>query len=193
MNARKERANLTRQKIVDAAFSLMSGKPLAEIKVEDITERAGVAKGTFYVHFKSKEDVLHDVEINAMDELLKYSVEHNESTEARILFFMRLYTKLMVDLSLELYKNVVKLELDQPKDTLIRKNWEAIKQILLNDGYADDEKTDMVVSNMTAFLHGAVLEWAVMEGKTIPDNVLTSHGEAIIGALISTLSKNNKQ
>lgn len=189
MNTRKERANQTRQKIMDAAFSLMSNRPLAEIKVEDITEQAGVAKGTFYVHFKSKEDVLHDVEINAMDELLKFSVEHNESTETRILFYMRLYTKLMVDLSLELYKNVVKLELDQPKDTLIRKNWEAIKQILLNDGYSDDAKTDMVVSNMTAFLHGTVLEWAVMEGKTIPDNVLTSHGEAIIRALISTLSK----
>lgn len=189
MNTRKERANQTRQKIMDAAFSLMSNRPLAEIKVEDITEQAGVAKGTFYVHFKSKEDVLHDVEINAMDELLKFSVEHNESTETRILFYMRLYTKLMVDLSLELYKNVVKLELDQPKDTLIRKNWEAIKQILLNDGYSDDAKTDMVVSNMTAFLHGTVLEWAVMEGKTIPDNVLTSHGEAIIRTLISTLSK----
>lgn len=189
MSTRKERANQTRQKIVDAAFSLMSSKPLAEIKVEDITERAGVAKGTFYVHFKSKEDVLHDVEINAMDELLKYSVEHNESTEARILFYMRLYTKLMVDLSLELYKNMVKLEMDQPKDTLIRKNWEAIKQILLSDGYSDDAKTDMAVSNMTAFLHGTVLEWAVMEGKTIPDNVLTSHGEVIIGTLISTLNK----
>lgn len=190
MSTRKERANQTRQKIVDAAFSLMSSKPLAEIKVEDITERAGVAKGTFYVHFKSKEDVLHDVEINAMDELLKYSVEHNESTEARILFYMRLYAKLMVDLSLELYKNMVKLEMDQPKDTLIRKNWEAIKQILLSDGYSDDAKTDMAVSNMTAFLHGTVLEWAVMEGKTIPDNVLTSHGEVIIGTLISTLNKN---
>lgn len=189
MSTRKERANQTRQKIVDAAFSLMSSKPLAEIKVEDITERAGVAKGTFYVHFKSKEDVLHDVEINAMDELLKYSVEHNESTEARILFYMRLYAKLMVDLSLELYKNMVKLEMDQPKDTLIRKNWEAIKQILLSDGYSDDAKTDMAVSNMTAFLHGTVLEWAVMEGKTIPDNVLTSHGEVIIGTLISTLNK----
>lgn len=189
MSTRKERANQTRQKIVDAALSLMHSRPIAEVKVEDITELAGVAKGTFYVHFKSKEDVLHDIELNSMDMLMQYSVEHNESTEARILFYMFLYVKLMVDLSLELYKNVVKLELDHPKDTLIRKNWEVIKQMLLNDGYADDAKTDMVVSNITSFLHGAVLEWAVMEGKTIPYNVLNSHGEVIIGTLISTLNK----
>lgn len=189
MNTRKERANQTRQKILDAAFSLLSSKPIADVKVEDITEKAGVAKGTFYVHFKSKEDVLHDVEMDAMEELLQYSVAHKESTEARILFYMRLYVKLMVDFSLELYKNVVKLELDEPKDTLFRKNWEAMKQILLNDGYADDAKTDMVVSNMTSFLHGVVLEWAIMEGKNIPDTVLISHGELLIRTLISTLSK----
>lgn len=192
MPTRKEKANQTRQKILDVALELMSSRPIEEVKVEDITEAAGVAKGTFYVYFKSKEDVLHDVEINAMDMLLHYSVEHNDSTEARILFYMRLYVKLMVDLSLELYKNIVKLELDQPKDTLIRKNWAAIKQILLDDGYADDEKTDMAVRIMTSFLHGATLEWAVMEGKTIPDKTLTSFGEDMIRNLISTLSKNNK-
>lgn len=189
MNTRKERANQTRQKIVDAAFSLLSVKPIAEVKVEDITELAGIAKGTFYVHFKSKEDVLHDVELNAMEQLMEYSVAHNDSTETRILFYMRLYVKLMVDLTLGLYKNVIKLELDQPKDTLIRKNWEAIKQILLNDGYADDEDTNMAVRNMTSFLHGVTLEWAVMEGKTNPDAVLTSHGETLIRTLISNLSK----
>lgn len=189
MYTRKERANQTRQKIVDAATALMSSRPIAEVKVEDITELAGVAKGTFYVHFKSKEDVLHDIEVNSMDLLMKYSVEHNESTETRILFYMRLYAKLMVDLSLELYKSVIKLELDEPRETLIRKNWEVIKRILLNDGYADDAKTDMAVSNMTSFLHGVVLEWAVMEGKTVPDNMLTGNGEAIIHTLISNLNK----
>lgn len=190
MATRKEKASQTRKKIIDAAFSLMSTKSIDDVKVEDITEMAGVAKGTFYVYFKSKADVLHEIELDAVDQLLRYSVEHNESTETRVLFYMRLYVKLMMDLTLELYKNVVKLELDEPQDTLIRKNWEAIKQILLNDGCADDEKTDMVVRNITSFLHGVTLEWAVMEAKTNPDQVLTSFGEDMIRNLISTLNKN---
>ena len=48
----------------------------------------------------------------------------------------------------------------------------------------------MVVSNITAFLHGVILEWAIMEGKNVPDNVLTSHGEEMIRTLLSTLRKN---
>lgn len=187
MLSRKEKATQTRQNILDAALSLMSTRPIADVKVEDITEKAGVAKGTFYVHFKSKEAVLHEIELNSMEQLLQYSMQHNDTTEARILFYMRLYIKLMVDLSLELYKNVIKLELDDPKDTLVRKNWEAIKQILLQDGYQDDEATDLVVGNLTSFLHGAALEWAIMEGKKEPDRVLTSHGELIIRTLLSTL------
>lgn len=189
MLTRKEKASQTRQIILDAALSLMSSRPIAEVKVEDITEKAGVAKGTFYVHFKSKEAVLHEIELNSMEQLLQYSVQHNETTESRILFYMRLYIKLMSDLSLELYKNVVKMELDEPKDTLVRKNWEAIKQILLQDGYADDPDTDLVVSNLTAFLHGVTLEWAITEGKKEPDQVLTSHGELLIRTLLGTLER----
>ena len=190
MATRKEKAAQTRQQIIDAALKMMRTKPIADVKVEDITEKAGVAKGTFYVHFKSKDDLLRQFEMDSMQYLLRYSVEHNESTETRILFYMRLYQKLMVDLSLELYKNVLKIELDAPQETLFRKNWETIKQIITNDGYADDEKTDMVVSNITAFLHGVILEWAIMEGKNVPDNVLTSHGEEMIRTLLSTLRKN---
>lgn len=189
MLTRKEKASQTRQIILDAALSLMSSRPIAEVKVEDITEKAGVAKGTFYVHFKSKEAVLHEIELNSMEQLLQYSVQHNETTESRILFYMRLYIKLMSDLSLELYKNVVKMELDEPKDTLVRKNWEAIKQILLQDGYADAPDTDLVVSNLTAFLHGVTLEWAITEGKKEPDQVLTSHGELLIRTLLGTLER----
>lgn len=189
MLSRKEKASQTRQIILDAALSLMSSRPIAEVKVEDITEKAGVAKGTFYVHFKSKEAVLHEIELNSMEQLLQYSVQHNETTEGRILFYMRLYIKLMSDLSLELYKNVVKMELDEPKNTLVRKNWEAINQILLQDGYADDPSTDLVVSNLTAFLHGVTLEWAITEGKKEPDQVLTSHGELLIRTLLDTLER----
>lgn len=193
MPTRKEKAVQTRQNIVEAARTLMSSRPILDVKVEDIAKLAGVAKGTFYIYFQSKEDVLHEIELDSTEFLLQYSIEKNESTEARILYYMRLYLKLMVDLSLELYKNVIKLELDNPKDTLMRKNWQAIKQIILNDGYADDEKTDMVVSNLTAFLHGISLEWAIMDGKKEPDQILTSHGEQLIKSLLSTLQKNEKE
>ncbi len=48
----------TRQKLVDAAVDLLNGAGYDSLRVDDITDLAGVAKGTFYHHFTSKQDVL---------------------------------------------------------------------------------------------------------------------------------------
>lgn len=189
MANRKEKAAITRQKLIDAARKMMSTRPITEVTVEDITETAGVAKGTFYVYFDSKADVLHEIELNVMEGLLRYSVGYSDSTEQRILFYMRLYLKLMVDLSLDLYKNVIKLELDRPEETLFQKNKAAIKKILINDGYANDEKTNQAVDYISAFLHGVAVEWAISDGATKPDAVVVGYGETLIRNVISSLNK----
>lgn len=52
--ARPANPNL-QQMLVDAATAVFAEKGLAEAKVSDITDLAGVAKGSFYLHFESKE------------------------------------------------------------------------------------------------------------------------------------------
>jgi AcrR family transcriptional regulator len=48
----------TRQRLVDAAVDLLHKVGYDNLRVDDITDHAGVGKGTFYHHFKSKEEVL---------------------------------------------------------------------------------------------------------------------------------------
>jgi AcrR family transcriptional regulator len=48
----------TRQNIVGAAQRLMNTRPVDEVTIQDITEEADVGHGTFYLHFKSKYEVL---------------------------------------------------------------------------------------------------------------------------------------
>ena len=45
--------------ISDALTELMRKKPFDEITVKDITDKAGVARLTFYRHFETKEEVLN--------------------------------------------------------------------------------------------------------------------------------------
>lgn len=44
--------------LVQAAYELFLAKGIAGTVVSDITERAGVAKGTFYLYFRDKEDIV---------------------------------------------------------------------------------------------------------------------------------------
>jgi AcrR family transcriptional regulator len=48
----------TRDRIVSEAESLMRSRPIDEITIQDITDAAGIGHGTFYLHFKSKYEVL---------------------------------------------------------------------------------------------------------------------------------------
>ncbi len=47
--------------LVQAAYELFLAKGTGDTVISDITERAGVAKGTFYLYFRDKEDVIEAV------------------------------------------------------------------------------------------------------------------------------------
>ena len=51
----------TPQMLIAAATAVFADKGLAEAKVHDITELAGVSKGSFYLHFASKEALFEQI------------------------------------------------------------------------------------------------------------------------------------
>lgn len=55
---RTKPAEIRREELMDAAQALFLEKGFAATSVDEIVKRADVAKGTFYLQFKTKEDVL---------------------------------------------------------------------------------------------------------------------------------------
>jgi AcrR family transcriptional regulator len=49
--------DVRRRQFFEAAMQLIAEKGFYKMRVEDIAERAGLSKGSFYHHFKSKEEV----------------------------------------------------------------------------------------------------------------------------------------
>ena len=60
-----------RLEILDAAMSIFSAKGVSKATVADIAEAAGVAKGTVYLYFGSKEHLLAALRDRFVDELLE--------------------------------------------------------------------------------------------------------------------------
>ncbi len=52
------RARRTRQWLQAALIELMKEKPFADIQITELTERAQVSRAAFYLHFRSKEELL---------------------------------------------------------------------------------------------------------------------------------------
>ena len=61
------RAELTKQKLFEATLRLSKSRGLAGLTVDDIAAKAGVAKGTVYYNFGSKDGLV--------DALLRYGVD----------------------------------------------------------------------------------------------------------------------
>lgn len=53
-----KRALRSRKLLGDAFLMLIHEKPIEEVTVQDVLERAGVGRSTFYLHFRDKNDLL---------------------------------------------------------------------------------------------------------------------------------------
>lgn len=60
-----------RDEILTAAYALFGEQGYDQTTVQEITDKVGVAKGTFYLYFKSKEDLLNQLAVWGSAQLLK--------------------------------------------------------------------------------------------------------------------------
>ena len=75
MTNRQRMAQETRKKLLEAGKKILTEKGMSDTCVEEITEAAGVSKGTFYTYFRRKEELVFELSRNRFDELLQKARE----------------------------------------------------------------------------------------------------------------------
>lgn len=88
----------TRNQIIEASEQLFMEKSVNKVTINEIVKRAGIAKGTFYLYFDSKETLVWhfiDTKLSGLNKYLgKLDVEgyENEDIE-KIIFYIVSFTK----------------------------------------------------------------------------------------------------
>ena len=72
----------TKNRLVAAATEIFNEKPYGDTHITDITERAGVATGSFYTYFDSKEELFREVAEAALGRMLEAPARDPENTDA---------------------------------------------------------------------------------------------------------------
>ena len=72
MESRKEQK---RQSLLDAAYALFTEKGVAKTSVDEIVRGANVAKGTFYLYFHDKDQLLGQLVYNISAQVLEEAYE----------------------------------------------------------------------------------------------------------------------
>jgi AcrR family transcriptional regulator len=91
VNDRTSRREIRRQALIDAAVAVFSAKGVAAASVDDIVRAAGVAKGTFYLYFPTKDDAVNAVASAIVDRVaervLAVATDPRRSPVERLLAF----------------------------------------------------------------------------------------------------------
>lgn len=61
--------------LLDAAYTLFTTKGLNNTSIADIVDRAGIAKGTFYLYFKDKYDINQKLLVHQTSQLFEAAME----------------------------------------------------------------------------------------------------------------------
>ena len=71
-----------KQALYRAAFELFTEKGFSKTAISDITERSGLAKGTFYLYFKDKYELRDDLVAYKASQLLDNAYETLEKAQS---------------------------------------------------------------------------------------------------------------
>lgn len=76
------RVRRTRQLLQEALLGLIREQSFDDVTVQDITERAGLNRATFYLHYRDKDDLLTQIMKEALDALEAQARRHEDSDES---------------------------------------------------------------------------------------------------------------
>ena len=112
--------NKTKRKIFEASMKLFADKGYESTSIEEITATVGVAKGTLYYHFSSKEEIFNFLIEEGM-KLLKNSIDIK--TEKLDNYIDKLKAIILIQIKIIVkYENLMTIVLSQAWGTEKRNN-----------------------------------------------------------------------
>ena len=179
-----EKAQSTKKRIFDAGIRLFGEKGFYATTVEEIAVAAGVSIGSFYYHFKSKEDLFMDW-ANSLDaEYLAFYQQQRDRLNSGnaisllrelLLFTVERWTKFGKEFNLLLY-----LRMQQDLDFYNRMtSYGQILRTLISEGQEDGcIRRDISVEQMEQNLHkmnrGLLVDWSISHRKQDVVEISTS-------------------
>ena len=187
-----------KMKILDTAYSLFRSSSVSATAIDDIVKAAGIARGTFYLYFKDKSDLLEEIILykstEYMREVLKKAVSDFTDDSSNFLGFVRSFLNHYIDFLIEnkeilpiMSKNISSCLRNLPEfyNSEIAEIYTALIREMMKLGYTERgaQITAYIVIDMT----GSICSDAIMLGK--PFTIEEIRSTVIESAL--TLIENN--
>ena len=172
MGKRQEAALETQQKLVDAARALILERGFNNFNVSDITEKAGVAKGSFYTYFEHKEDIIDVVTHQNIYPLREASLSMEGSVIDKLSHYLYEAMSQIVEYGLVSAQNWMQLGITPGNVCVLNKmhlDMSIVEEILQSAVNTGELSIDTPISSIQhciiAEFYGIVVTWCISNGS----------------------------
>lgn len=198
-NLRAEKAAETKNKIYKCAEELFSKYGFGSVSVNQIVKNAGVAKGSFYVHFESKDALITELISDRVSKIdMDYkayleSVPDNLSTESVLLLFVMKIADVLADnIGCENMKAIYKAQISNDINVKAvmgyhRRLYKMFENILKTGIRKNEFKTnispDILARHFMTAFRGITYEWCVRYPEFNLKEQTMQHFELMVSGL----------
>lgn len=187
-----------KMKIIDTAFSLFREHSVNATAVDDIVKAAGIARGTFYLYFKDKSDLLEQIILYKSTEYMKTvlkstlsdPVGENGDFYDKVKVFLNCYIDFLIEnkeILPVMSKNLSSCIKQLPEfyDSEIADMYRSFIERMVDLGYTAENAhiTTIIVVDMT----GNVCSDAIMYEKPYPIEIIR---DIVVSSAISIIRNN---
>lgn len=177
--SRQLKGKSTKKKIFTVAKELIVSKGYNNVTVDEICETCEISKGTFYIYYKSKEDIVRKLYRDDMSEYMeenfgKYIEENKDASPVdKVKTFISVALGFPITVGEELTRLtfVVYLSLNSTETSFFS---DCIKQELLFEAieegrsqsiFRQDLSTEEIVNYIYSFLTGSCMTWCLSDSN----------------------------
>lgn len=167
----------TKQSLMDSGMALFKEKGFDAVTIEEIAQRAGTAKGSFYTYFSTKSDIIVEEFWSIDSYYRKYArnLKRYETASEKLTAFTRAQTRFVRDeVGNDMLKILYANQTSSYGDNKIiidesRFWFSLIRDIILEGQMSGEFRDDLPAENMARWfnrtMRGNFLDWCISSGQ----------------------------
>ncbi|MDP3386865.1 MAG: TetR/AcrR family transcriptional regulator [Eubacteriales bacterium] len=176
-SGRRKKSQETKVKLYNAAIKLFNRYGYENVTISQITDKVGVGKGTFYIHYPSKEAII----VEQFEKIDRFYLERynnsdkNNNAKSQLMAFLNSVAVLTEDvLKIDSVKVVYRSQINATGNFKLlidekRLYFRIIQEIIENGQskkeFSEDLSSKEITMHVTRFVRAIIYDWILHDGS----------------------------
>ena len=175
------RGRETQRLLRETLLQLVLEKGFEQVTIKDITDRAGIDRTTFYLHFTDKHDLIEQTQRQVIDELFAESAAAAAGPDTVLVVFRHIAAHAL-DYRLLLASADATLD-RRMHEYVAERMGPLLRSRLAMHGGDDDLLLDLLAQYVTSALRGTLKWWLERELPYTPEEMASMFQRLLVGGL----------